>query len=154
MGCAAPNPMHWKDLRSVSREAIAVLGILVVCLSACSSEESKCEPGEGAYLNLSSMPDPAVARPNGVDTIKVTAIGQDDKCEPIPAGTAIDFSIRDQDPEGSVVFPNDDVEITRAFGPMNADTEVKSGIPGTAEVHAFCQDYNLTALPVDVEFAN
>jgi hypothetical protein len=100
------------------------------------------------------MPDPAVALPNGVDAIKVIATGQDDKCEPFAAGTAIDFSLREQNPEGVGFFPNDEAEITRTFGPMNADTEVKSSLAGTVKVHAFCQDYNLTALPVDVEFSN
>jgi hypothetical protein len=51
-------------------------------------------------------------------------------------------------------FPNDEAEITRSFGPMNADTGAKSSLAGTAKVHAFCQTYNLTALPVDVEFSN
>lgn len=136
------------------KKAVVATLVLILGLSACGPEESKCEPGEGAYLNLSTMPDPAVARPNGVDTIKIIALGQGDECEPISAGTAIEFSVRNQDPVGSVVFPNDEAEITRTFGPMNASTEVKSGMPGTAEVHAFCQDYNLTTFPVDVEFSN
>lgn len=126
---------------------------MVAGLSACGSEESKCDPGEGAYLSLSTMPDPAVVPPNGVDAIKVIATGQDDKCEPFVAGTAIEFSLREQNPAGVGFFPNDEAEITRSFGPMNADTMVKSSLEGTAEVHAFCQDYNLTAPPVNLEFA-
>ena len=103
---------------------------------------------------MTTWPDPALARPNGTDSIKVVASGQDDECEPITAGTAIDFTIREQDPDGVGYFPNDDVSITRAFGPMNASTEVMSRTAGTAQVNAFCQEYSLTALPVDVEFAN
>jgi hypothetical protein len=135
-------------------KVLAVSLALILGLSACGSEESKCEPGEGAYLTLSSMPVPAVARPNGVEAIKIIATGQDDECEPIAAGTAIEFSLSNQDPERTGFFPNDEAEITRSFGPMNADTEVRSLLAGTAEVHGFCQDYSLTALPLDVEFAN
>jgi hypothetical protein len=127
---------------------------LILGLSACGQEESKCEPGEGAYLILSSLPVPPVARPNGVEAIKIIATGQDDECEPIAAGTAIEFSLRDQDPEGTGFFPNDEAEITRSFSPMNADTEVRSRLAGTAQVNGFCQAYNLTALPLEVEFAN
>jgi len=133
---------------------LTILAILAACLSACGPEEKKCDPGEGAYLALTTTPDPAVALPNGVETIKVIATGQDDKCEPFAVGTAIEFSLTEQNPEGVGYFPNDEAEITRTFGPMNADTEVKSSLAGTAKVNAFCQDYNLTALPVDVEFAN
>ena len=136
------------------KKTITVLAVLVAGLSACGSEESKCEPGEGAYLTLSSLPDPAVARPNGVEAIKIIATGQDDECEPIVAGTAIEFSLGDQDPEGVGYFPNDQAEITRSFGAMAADTEVKSRLAGTAKVHGFCQAYNLTALPLDVDFSN
>ena len=135
-------------------KALAASLLLVLGLSACGQEESKCEPGEGAFLALSTMPDPAVVPPNGVEAIKIIATGQDDKCEPFAAGTAIVFSLRDQDPEGVGFFPNDEAEITRSFGSMNADTEVKSRLAGTAEVHGFCSAYNLTALPVEVEFAN
>jgi hypothetical protein len=136
------------------KKAIWIPGILLVCLGACGNQESKCEPGEGAYLTLSTQPDPAVVRPNGVDSINVIAIGQDEECKPISAGTAIVFSIQDQDPDGAGYFPNDEAEITRTFGPLDATTEVKSRTAGSAEVHAFCQDYNLTALPADIEFAN
>lgn len=135
-------------------KALAVSLALILGLSACGSEEPKCEPGEGAYLALSTMPDPAIALPNGVEAIKIIATGQDDKCEPIAVGTAIEFSLREQNPEGVGFFPNDEAEITRSFGPMNADTEVKSRLPGTAKVNGFCQAYNLTALPVDLEFSN
>jgi hypothetical protein len=134
------------------KKTTTILAILAAALSACGPEESKCEPGEGAYLALSTMPDPPVAQPNGFHAIKIIATGQDDECEPIAAGTPIVFSLRDQDPEGVGFFPNDEAEITRSFGPMNADTEVKSRVAGTAQVHGFCQSYNLTALPVDVEF--
>ena len=136
------------------KKTITILSILVAGLSACGPEESKCDPGEGAYLALSTMPDPAVVPPNGVEAIKVIATGQDDKCEPFAAGTAIEFSLSEQNPEGVGFFPNDEAEIVRTFGSMSADTEVKSHLAGTAEVHAFCQDYNLTALPLDLEFSN
>ena len=136
------------------KKAVTATLVLILGLCACGTEESKCEPGEGAFLTLSTMPDPAVVRPNGVEAVKIIATGQDDECEPIAAGTAIEFSLRDQDPDGTGFFPNDEIEITRSFGPMNASTEVKSRMPGTAKVHAFCQAYSLTALPVNVEFAN
>jgi len=136
------------------KKTITLLVILAAVLNACGSEESKCEPGEGAYLSLSSLPDPAVAQPNGVEAIKIIATGQDDECEPIAAGTAIEFSLREQDPEGAGYFPNDQAEITRSFDAMAADTEVRSHLAGTAEVHALCRDYNLTALPLDLEFSN
>lgn len=136
------------------KKTITVLAVLVAGLSACGSEESKCEPGEGAYLTLSSQPDPAVARPNGLEAIMIIATGQDEKCEPIAAGTAIEFSLGEQSPEGVGFFPNDQTEIIRSFGAMAADTEVRSRLAGTAKVHGFCQAYNLTALPLDVEFSN
>jgi hypothetical protein len=136
------------------KKTLTILAILVTGITACGPEEQKCDPGEGAYLALTTMPDPAVALSNGVESIKVIATGQDDKCEPFAAGTAIEFSLTERNPEGVGFFPNDEAEITRTFGPMNADTEVKSSLAGTAKVNAFCQDYNLTALPVDVEFAN
>lgn len=135
-------------------KAIMASLALILGLCACGQEESKCEPGEGAYLILSTTPDPPVAQPNGFQGIKIIATGQDDECEPIAAGTPIVFSLRDRDPEGVGFFPNDQAEITRSFGPMSADTEVKSREAGTAKVHGFCQSYNLTALPVEIEFSN
>jgi len=127
------------------------LAALAALATGCSSEEG-CEAGEGAALTLNTNPVSGQAQADGNDSIRVSALGQDDKCQPFAEGTAIEFTITDQDPEGVGHFSNDSTTIVVTAGAFGASTQIRSTVVGTAKVQAFSEAYNLTAMPVDIEF--
>jgi hypothetical protein len=140
-----------------------LLGLTLAALSflsaGCSGDEGGCGPGEGAELVLSTNPPSGEAQANGNDTIRVVALGQDDNCKPFANGTPIEFRISDQDPEnpnhdpaGVGFFSNDGSTIIVTASSFGASTDVRGTVVGTAKVSAFCEAYNLTAIPIDIEF--
>jgi hypothetical protein len=120
--------------------------------AGCSGGDEGCKAGEGAELLLNTNPVSGEAEANGNDSIRVTALGQDDNCKPFADGTPIEFRITDQDPDGVGYFSNDETTITVTGGAFGASTQVRSTVVGTAKVQAFSETYNLTAMPIDIEF--
>ena len=142
--------------------------MLLICLVAavpallsagCSGDDGGCKADEGAELVLNTNPSPGEAQANGNDIIKIVAQGQDENCKPFANGTPIEFRITDQVPAnpnheetGVGYFSNDGATIVVTAGAFGASTDVFGTVVGTAKVTAFCETYNLTASPVDIEF--
>jgi hypothetical protein len=129
--------------------ALAALAPLAI---GCSGDDGGCKEGEGAELSLTTNPLSAQAEANGNDSIRVVAVGKDENCKSFADGTAIEFTITDQSPDGVGHFSNDGTTIVVTGGAFGASTEIRSTVVGTAKVQAFSEAYNLTALPIDVEF--
>jgi hypothetical protein len=129
--------------------ALAALAPLAV---GCNGGDGGCKEGEGAELTLTTNPISGEAEANGNDTIRVSAVGKDENCGPFADGTAIEFRITDQDPDGVGLFTNDGTTIVLTGGAFGASTQVHSTVVGTAKVQAFSADYSLTAMPADIEF--
>ncbi|MBW1873277.1 MAG: hypothetical protein JRJ19_14500, partial [Deltaproteobacteria bacterium] len=132
-----------------------IFGILLLSLSVwltgCGGTNNpECE---GAALLVSTNPSPAIAYSNNTDTIGVTIIGEDENCKKLPQGTTIELRITDQSPDNVGVFAsNDSTTLNVVIGAFGASAEVKSTMPGTAKIVAFCAEYNLSATPVNIEF--
>jgi len=135
------------------------LAALVPFFAGCSGDDGGCKEGEGAELELNINPATGQAPANGTDIIRVTASGQDENCKAFADGTPIEFRITDQEPDnpnhdesGVGFFSNDSDTIVVTATSFGASVEVRGTVVGTAKVSAFCETYNLSALPVDIEF--
>jgi len=128
------------------------LAVLTPLVAGCSGDDEGCGPGEGAQLVLNTNPVSGQAQANGNESIRVVAVGRDENCKPFAEGTAIEFQITDQDPDDVGFFSNDGTSIVVTGGAFGASTEVRSTVVGTAKVQAFSEAYNLTAMPIDIEF--
>jgi hypothetical protein len=134
----------------------AYFGILLlsvsVWLTGCGGGGTNgCE--DGAALLVSTNPSPAVAYSNNSDTIGITVTGQDEDCKKLPQGTTVELRITDQSVDNVGVFAsNDSTTLNVVIGAFGASAEVKSTMPGTAKIVAFCAEYNLSATPVNITF--
>ena len=127
-------------------------GITFLVTGCGSSDGGGCEEGEEASLTLTPSETPAVAYADGKDTIRINISGQDANCDPL-AGAQIDLRITDADPENVGAFISSDSQnATVTLDAFGGNTEIKSSVPGTARVTAFCSEHNLTAAPVEITF--
>jgi hypothetical protein len=128
----------------------ALVFLSLVALGCSGSGNPGCE--DGAFLRITTTPNPATAYSNGTDTIKITVSGQDEMCNTLE-GSDVELRITDQSPANVGVFAtNDSATIIVRMTQFGASTNIKSSVAGTAKVVGFNADFNLSAAPVNITF--
>ena len=143
--------------KAKSTSACCLFASVVVLVGGCSgSGGSQCKEGEGASLTVSTSPPSASIPADGNTKLRVTVVGQDENCQRI-TDAAVTLTISDRVPDNpNVGYFLVDGEKTESIElPMTkfgASTDVRASLEGTATLTAFLPAYNLTALPVQMEF--
>ncbi|RME29595.1 MAG: hypothetical protein D6806_01115 [Deltaproteobacteria bacterium] len=143
--------------RRIDTLACLMFAVMLTAFSGCSgSGGSQCQEGEGASLTISTSPPSASIPADGNTKLRVTVVGQDENCERITDAN-VTLTISDRVPENQNVGyflvngeKSDSIELPMTkFG---ASTDIRASEVGTATLTAFVPAYNLTALPVQMEF--